>query len=189
MKVIVGLGNPDSEYKNTYHNVGFMAIDKFASINGFEFSSKKYDALVAVKNINNEKVFILKPQTYMNLSGKSVSAIINKLKIPLENLLVVYDDLDLPIGTARFRLDGSAGTHNGVRNIVALLGNDKFARLRIGTASSEMKGDLIKFVLSKISNQNMEILDKVIEKSCEEIYNFIVGKKLEPKTIKVEKNV
>lgn len=184
MFVIVGLGNPDSEYENTYHNMGFMAIDRFAKDNGFIFTKNKYYAKVAEGLCEGEKVILIKPQTYMNLSGKSVGDIVKTLKLPLSNLLVVYDDIDMPVGSVRFRLNGSAGTHNGMRNIVSVLNSTEFPRLRIGIGRDE-RMDLASFVLSKVSKENMAILDDSFKVASETITKFIKNEgKLESQTIK-----
>lgn len=172
MIVIVGLGNPGKEYENTYHNMGYMCVDAFASKYGASFSKTKYHGMYAETFIGDEKVIILKPTTYMNLSGVSVSECVNKLKLPLDKLLVVYDDIDLPFGAIRIRKSGSAGTHNGMRNIVELLGTEKFSRLRVGIGRDERK-DLKDFVLSKVSKENMTLLENEKQKIVKIIDAFI----------------
>ncbi len=184
MFVIVGLGNPDKEYDNTYHNMGFMAIDKFAQDNGFIFTKSKYNAKVAEGLCEGEKVILIKPQTYMNLSGKSVGEVVKTLKLPLSNLLVVYDDIDMPVGAVRFRLNGSAGTHNGMRNIVSILNSTEFPRIRIGIGRDE-RMDLASYVLSKVNKENMSVLQDSFEIVSKTITKFIKNKgKLESQTIK-----
>lgn len=183
MLVIVGLGNPGNEYKNTYHNVGFMALDAFAKDNGLKFSSKKYNSLMAKGNLFGENIILLKPQTYMNLSGQAVSQVVRKLKLPLGNLLVVCDDIDLPVGTIRFRKEGSAGTHNGMRNIVENLATTNFARLKIGIGRDE-RMPLDRYVLSSIATDSKKILDEKLEKVSDIISRFIETRgKLEGETI------
>ena len=146
MKLIVGLGNPGSEYSKTRHNAGFMIADQIQKKWNFEDFKKesKYQAEISVGNLsqvikkntkNEEKIIIAKPQTYMNLSGESVSKIVTFYKLHPEDIIVIYDDLDLQLGQIRIRLKGSAGTHNGMKSIVANLGNNNFTRLRIGIES------------------------------------------------------
>ena len=132
MYLVVGLGNPDRKYLNTFHNVGFMCVDLLADKLGETFTKNECKAMTLHTRINGHKVIVAKPLTYMNLSGESVLELVNKYKIEIEKLIVVYDDVDLPMGTVRIRKGGSAGTHNGMRNIVKLLDNTGFARIRLG---------------------------------------------------------
>ncbi len=161
MKLIVGLGNPDKEYLNTFHNLGFMSVDKTARMLGVEFSKEKCKALIAEIKIGKEKIIIAKPLTYMNLSGESVVALLSYYKIDLEDLLVIYDDYDLKKGVIRIRNEGSAGTHNGMRNIVERTGSQKFKRVRIGfMQDGEVKIPLINYVLSGIKESEKELFDR-----------------------------
>lgn len=178
MIAIIGLGNPDKQYLNTYHNMGFMAVDYFAEQNNLSFTKNKYNSMVAEGFIEGEKVLVLKPTTYMNLSGQAVSAVVNSLKIPLTNIIVLYDDIDIPVGTLRLRKSGSAGTHNGMRNIVELLGSKDFPRLRIGIGC-EHRGDLVSFVLSKVSGENLEKTKALLPKINEGLLQFIKHKDIE----------
>ena len=163
MKLIVGLGNPDAEYKNTFHNLGFMAVDDVASKLGFSFSKEKCKAMLAEGRVGSEKVILAKPLTYMNLSGESVRELISFYKIDLKDLLVIYDDYDIYKGVIRIRESGSAGTHNGMRNIVKELGASNFARVRIGFKPlEEMQMPLINYVLSGIKAEDRALLDKSI---------------------------
>ena len=122
MKLIVGLGNPDDKYKNTFHNLGFMSVDKVADKLGFSFTKTKCRALIAEGNVNGEKIILAKPLTYMNLSGESVRELVSFYKISTADTVVIYDDYDLLKGVIRIRENGSAGTHNGMRNIIQELG-------------------------------------------------------------------
>ena len=183
MLVIVGLGNPDKIYSNTYHNMGYIHIDKFATKHSIEFTKKKYNSMCGEGFIDGEKVILLKPTTYMNLSGKAVAEIISSLKLSPSQVLVIYDDIDMPLGTIRTRNNGSAGTHNGMRDIVAKLGTTEFPRIRIGIGKPQF-GNLADFVLSKVSSDNMKILESNFDKVNDEIEYFIKNKKLEEKTIK-----
>ncbi len=173
MIVIVGLGNPGKNYDNTYHNVGFMALDYFAKLNNLKFTKSKYKAEVAEGVVAGKKITLLKPQTYMNLSGDSVSAIVRQLKLPLDHLCVVYDDIDLNVGAVRFRLNGSAGTHNGMRDIVAKLQSTDFARLRIGTGRPDNNQALYDYVLSKISAERLSIFQDSFDKVAIILQEFI----------------
>lgn len=160
MLAIIGLGNPDTIYQNTYHNTGFNVVDLFAKSHNIKFSKTKYASMYGEGNINGEKVLLLKPTTYMNASGRAVRELTNSLKLPLDRIIVVYDDIDLPVGALRLRANGSAGTHNGMRDIVSNLGSDKFARLRVGIGRNENMG-LADFVLSKINSDDMEVFKNV----------------------------
>lgn len=169
---IVGLGNPDKQYQNTYHNMGFMALDNFAKSSGLKFTKKKYKGEVAEGVVEGEKVVLLKPHTYMNLSGQAVVELKNMLKLDLSELLVIYDDIDLPVGAIRYRKSGSAGTHNGMRNITELLGSTQFARLRIGIGQ-DTPMPLINYVLSQVDDVTKKQLEPVFEKSNKAILSFI----------------
>ena len=183
MKVIVGLGNPDKQYANTYHNVGFMALDYFANKNNIAFSKIKYNAIYGEGMIDGEKVFIMKPITYMNLSGKAVQEIYRKLKLKSQDILVVYDDIDLPVGSVRTRNNGSAGTHNGMRSVVQEINSTEFPRIRVGIGKPQ-HGDLASFVLSKIKEEDLKVLNNEFDLISNEIKLFIKNGKLEEKTIK-----
>ena len=175
MLVIVGLGNKGKQYDNTYHNLGFMAVDRFADSVGLSFTKSKYFGEVAEGMVNGTKVTLLKPSTYMNCSGKSVGDVVRKLKLPLSNILVVYDDIDLDFGAIRVRAKGSAGTHNGMRDIVNMLSSEEFARIRVGSGRPEGNMDLATFVLSKISKDKLDILDDTFTKVSKCIHKYIAN--------------
>lgn len=158
MYIIAGLGNPGSKYENTRHNMGFKAIDAMASEFGIDVNRAKFKGLIGEGRIGSEKVILLKPQTYMNLSGQSVREIMNFYKIPEENLIVIYDDFDLPIGSIRVRKSGGPGTHNGMKSVVQELGSRKFPRVRVGIGSSD--GSTIQFVIGKVGKDEQQILDE-----------------------------
>lgn len=180
MYLIVGLGNPDLKYLTTYHNLGFMALDKFASDNGLEISLKEKKSLVCKTVINGEKVILAKPLTYMNLSGEAVVELVNYYKIPISNVLVVYDDLDIPKASVRIRKNGSAGTHNGMRNIVKMLNTTDFPRIRIGSKMDEnCPIPIIDYVLSEIDKNSLPLYKQAFEKVSKAVYDFISGKKLD----------
>ena len=176
MKLIVGLGNPDGKYKNTYHNTGFNAVDFFAQKNGLSFSTKKCKAEIA----KGDGFIVAKPQTYMNLSGDSVYELKRYFKISLSDILVVFDDIDLPKGKIRFRLAGSAGTHNGLRDIVNKVGITPRLRLGIGRDTNM---DLKDYVLSTVDQASKEIMNEVYEKSSELIEKFLSGELCQDTTI------
>lgn len=162
MKLIVGLGNPDKKYENTFHNLGFMSVEKTALSLGVEFNKTKCKALIAETKIGNEKILLAKPQTYMNLSGESIGELLSYFKIDQKDLIVIYDDYDLPMGSLRIRENGSAGTHNGMRNIVKILGNGEFARIRIGFKPKVLtQVPLLDMVLSGIKPEDKPLFDKM----------------------------
>ena len=161
MYIIAGLGNPGSKYENTRHNMGFKAIDAMASEFGIDVNRAKFKGLIGEGRIGSEKVILLKPQTYMNLSGQSVREIMNFYKIPEENLIVIYDDFDLPIGSIRVRKSGGPGTHNVMKSVVKELGSRKFTRVRVGIGSSD--GSTIQFVIGKVGKDEQQILNEAAE--------------------------
>lgn len=167
MKLIVGLGNPDRQYERTYHNAGFRAIDAFAEKVDAHFTKRMCDGLVAETRIAGEKIFLLKPLTYMNLSGISVRQMAQKFKIAPQDIYVFVDDIDLPLNKIRYRESGSAGTHNGLKSIVNELGSTEFRRLKIGIGRDEKFADLADFVLSRIPDDKLQIIDKEIETACD----------------------
>lgn len=175
MKLIVGLGNPEKKYFNTFHNLGFMCIDKMAEKLGVEFSKEKCRALICETKIDGEKVILAKPLTYMNLSGESVKELMSFYKIDVKDLAVLYDDLDLPKGTVRIRENGSAGTHNGMRNIVKEIGSEDFFRVRVGFKQSETEHPIpiIDYVLSNIKEEEKEIFEIAIDKASNAGIDFI----------------
>ncbi len=157
MILLVGLGNPGREYDQTRHNIGFMAVDTFIRRHSFGAFKSKCKGELAEGEINREKVFILKPSTYMNLSGESVVAVCRFYKIPLENVIVFHDDMDLPIGKVKVKKGGGSGGHNGIKSIDAHLGAN-YTRVRIGISKPVLKEQVIDFVLSKFRPEEKEIL-------------------------------
>lgn len=175
MKVIIGLGNPEKKYEETYHNIGFLTLDALAKSFGVKFLKKKFNSLVAEVFYNGQKVLLVKPQTYMNLSGKALLAIKNKYKVENQNFLIVLDDIDLPLGKIRFKTEGSGGTHNGLKSIIEVSKNNQIPRLRIGIGRDE-KMDLSDFVLSKIKQSERDVLEKAILESVDFISEkFLTG--------------
>lgn len=161
MYIVIGLGNPGKKYENTRHNVGFMVIDKLAETYGISISKLKFKALIGEGKIGTKKVVLVKPQTYMNLSGEAVREIFNFYKEEPEKLLLIYDDLDTGLGNIRIRKKGSAGTHNGMRSVVSQLGFSDFPRIRIGIGSNGEK-EIVDFVIGNFSKDEKKKIDEVI---------------------------
>jgi len=167
MKLIVGLGNPGQQYEKTRHNAGFLAVDYLAEqFNCDEFKkSDKYKALIAEGQVCGEKVLLVKPQTFMNLSGQTVSGLANFYKVAPEDIFVAYDDIDINYGSLRIRPDGSAGGHNGIKSMIEKLGSKQFIRLRLGIKPlQDFRGDLADYVLGKLTKDEYEKLEDVIWK-------------------------
>ena len=165
MYAIIGLGNPDKKYDKTRHNVGFDVIDELARQMSVEVKTKRHKALCGIGQIGSEKVVLVKPQTYMNLSGESVRAVIDFYKLnPESDIIVISDDISLPTGKIRIRAKGSAGGHNGLKSIIAHAGTDKFKRIKVGVGANE--GDLVKHVLGKFSKQDRVVVDEAIRNAA-----------------------
>ena len=158
MYVIVGLGNPGKKYEQTRHNIGFITVDQLAEKHGIKINRIKHKALVGEGLIAGEKVILVKPQTYMNLSGNSVREVISYYKIDIEHLILVYDDIDLPAGKIRIRKNGSAGTHNGMRSVIFDLAEDGFPRVRIGIGG-ERRMELADYVTSGFRKEEKEVME------------------------------
>ena len=158
MKCLIGLGNLGKEYEYTRHNMGFMCIDKLAQDYNISFDKKLKKSIYAETNIKGEKVLLVKPTTFMNLSGEAIVEIINWFKLSLEDICILYDDVDLPFGKIRYRESGSAGTHNGMRNIIALVGSENIKRVRVGieTRTQDKPIPLFDYVLGKFSKEEIE---------------------------------
>ena len=177
MLLVVGLGNPGAKYNHTYHNVGFDVVDELAKQLGAKFSKETCDSRVA--ECKKADIIIAKPQTYMNLSGTAVRKLIRAYGIDEEHdMIVCYDDVDLPIGKLRIREEGSAGTHNGMRNIVAEIGTQNFLRLRVGTKTPELKAgevSLLDFVLSRIDYKYHADMKSAVDASVTAILELAKG--------------
>lgn len=159
MYIIVGLGNPDREYDNTRHNIGFAAIDSLAYKYDIRVNEAKHKALIGKGVINGQKVVLVKPMTYMNLSGEAVRAVIDYYKIEEETeLIVIYDDISLDVGQLRIRKKGSAGGHNGIKNIILHLGHDTFQRIKIGVGEKPKGFDLAAYVLGHFSKEELTVM-------------------------------
>lgn len=172
--IIIGLGNKGLSYKNTYHNMGFDVVSKLAKELGVRFSHTECKAKTAVTNVNGKRVVLAKPETYMNLSGESVRELMGKYKETADGIIVIYDDIDIAIGTIRARNAGSAGTHNGMRNIVECLnGNTAFKRIRIGTGFDHGNVPLYNVVLSKVKGENKTLVDASTDFVANELLSFL----------------
>ena len=171
--LIVGLGNPGAEYHETRPNAGWMVVDAFAKEQGVTFADKRY-GFVAETSVKGRKLFLLKPTTYMNLSGNAVRYWLEKENVPTENLLVIVDDLALPLGKMRLKGSGSNGGHNGLGHIQQLIGQ-KYARLRMGIGAEFQKGGQVDWVLGKFSDEDKATLAPLMETACEMIKSFVLA--------------
>lgn len=164
MYIIAGLGNPGKEYTNTRHNAGYAAVEYLSEKFNVKLNKLKFNSVYGDTFINGEKVMFVKPVTYMNRSGIAIEEIMNFYKVPPENLIVIYDDIDIPLGTLRIRPNGSPGTHNGMKSIINNIGNG-FPRIRIGIGRNEDM-DLADYVLQKFSSSEKELVNPIIEKAA-----------------------
>lgn len=169
MKLIVGLGNPGNEYENTRHNVGYMAIDYYLKSNNFK---EKFSAYYCEKVINNQKVLFVKPTTYMNNSGDSVSQIVKYFKVDLQDILIIYDDMDFELGSYKLKKFGSSGGHNGIKSIIKSLGTEEIKRLRIGISKSSTNS--VDYVLGKFSKMELNKINKIYEIVNNIIEDFLI---------------
>ncbi|MDU1006615.1 MAG: aminoacyl-tRNA hydrolase [Clostridium butyricum] len=163
MFLIVGLGNPGSQYEDTRHNIGFKVVDNIAKEYNIEINRQKFKGMCGEGFINGEKVILLKPTTYMNLSGESVREVVDFYKLSNDDVLVIYDDISLDVGRLRIREKGSAGGHNGIKSIIAHLGTDIFPRIKVGVGQPNV--DLVNYVLGKFTKEEMEVLNESIDAS------------------------
>lgn len=179
MFVVVGLGNPGKDYANTRHNVGFDTIDLLGERNNITINKIKFKSVYGEGTINGEKVILVKPQTYMNNSGETVRDIYNFFKAPIGNIIVIVDDIDIEFSTVRVKSKGSAGSHNGLKSIINLMGNQNFPRVKIGIGTKKPKQDLASFVLSKFSKEERVLIEESMvtaAESVETIINYDVDK-------------
>lgn len=195
MYIIAGLGNPGKKYENTRHNMGFIAIDLLAQKYDIKVNKIRFKALTGEGRIAGQKVLLVKPQTYMNLSGESIRMALDYYKEPTENLIVIYDDIDIPTGSIRIRKKGSAGTHNGMRSILYQIQSEDFPRIRVGIGSGK-KDDLVSYVIGGVTKSEKELLKDsltkaadaaacIVEKGIEKAMNeYNIRPKKAPKTKK-----
>jgi len=174
MYLIAGLGNPGLSYRKTRHNAGFQALDALAEHLGVRVKTKGFSALYGEGRIGNERVILMKPQTYMNLSGDAVQSLLHFYKLEPERLIVLYDDIDLPIGSMRIRANGSAGSHNGMRSIISCVGSENFPRIRIGVGKDESL-QLRDYVLKRPSKAEQQMLEEVFENAADAAELIVSG--------------
>lgn len=173
MYIIAGLGNPTKEYEKTRHNVGFEVLDRIAKEYDIDVSTAKHKALCGKGMIEGEKVVLVKPQTYMNLSGESLREVSVFYKVEPENIIILYDDIALDVGKLRVRPKGSAGGHNGIKSIIANLGTENFPRVRVGVGEKPKQMDLAAYVLGRFSKSEAEIMDEAYDKACKAVATII----------------
>ncbi len=173
MKLIVGLGNPGDEYRLTPHNLGFMAVDRLAERCGVEFSRREARAITATGIIEGEQAVLAKPQTFMNLSGLAVNGLLKKWNLSAEDLIVLVDDVDLPLGLLRIRSRGSAGGHNGLKSIIAALETEQFVRVRMGVGPERVVDDLISYVLAPFGKNDFKIVAEMVDQAAEAVRTIL----------------
>ena len=178
MKIVVGLGNYGDKYAYTFHNMGFLAVECLADKLRLKFDKRECDALVAVGYRGGEKLVLAKPWTYMNLSGVAVKQLVKKYKAELEDVIVIFDDADIPKGSVRVRLKGSGGTHNGMRNIIQCLGSEEFPRVRIGIGPVPERVPIADYVLSDVPAAERQLFFDAFSAAADEAVKLIDEKPL-----------
>lgn len=177
MKIVVGLGNPGKDYEGTRHNLGFMFLDYIKGKYNIDINKKMLSSKISEATINEEKVVFVKPQTFMNLSGEAVQKVKRWYKVDTKDILVIFDDVDIPFGEVRYKINGSGGTHNGMKNIVNMLNSKDFPRLKIGIGGiKHEKQSMMDFVLQRFSNEQLSILDGVFYEASLKLENFLDNK-------------
>ncbi|TDM07243.1 aminoacyl-tRNA hydrolase [Macrococcus lamae] len=179
MKCIVGLGNIGRKYENTRHNIGFMVVDELAKKHRLELDKQKSNGLHAIATINGEKVLLIEPMTYMNASGEAVRPLLDYYKVDIKDMIVLYDDLDMPPGRLRLRQKGSAGGHNGIRSLIQHLGTDEFKRIRIGIGRPSGRMSVPNFVLQRFSDDEMITMERVIDRTVDACEAFLTSERFE----------
>lgn len=179
MFLIVGLGNPEEKYAKTFHNMGFLAAGDTAAILGTKFRKKECEASVAEAYVGGEKIVIARPLTYMNASGRAVRQLMARYKVSPAELVVIYDDYDLPKGHVRIRPSGSAGTHNGMRSVIAETGLTEFARIRIGIRDPEVNIPIINYVLSEVKKEDYELFSSACRRAAEAAVSLAGGERID----------
>ena len=173
MYLIVGLGNPESEYANTRHNMGFDTINEIAKKNNITVTKNKFKGLYKTGIIEGKKVILLKPQTYMNLSGESIKEIVDFYNIKPEEIIVIYDDIDIEKGKIKIRKKGGPGSHNGMKSVIQELNSTEFGRIRVGIGKPQFKNDMINYVIGSIPKEEQEILQQGVKKAVEAIEEIL----------------
>lgn len=175
MKIIAGLGNPGQKYDKTKHNTGFMTMDHYLDEKGLSLDKDKFEGLWTKQKVNGEDVILLEPQTYMNESGRSVSQVANFFKVDPEDILIIQDDMDMPIGKIRIRANGKSGGHNGIKSIIRDLGTEKFNRLKIGIRHPK-NATVVSWVLTPFNDEQQKLMDDAFDTSVKIIDDFIAGR-------------
>lgn len=179
MKCIVGLGNIGRKFNQTRHNIGFMVVDELIDKHNIPLDKQKFNGLYATAMINGEKVLIIEPMTYMNASGEAVRPLMDYFNVDIKDLIVLYDDLDMPPGRLRLRQKGSAGGHNGMRSLIQHLGTDEFKRIRIGIGRPTGRMKVPDFVLQRFTDDEMITMERVIDRTVEACEAFLTDEKFE----------
>lgn len=173
MFLIVGLGNPEPEYSRTRHNMGFSVVNKLAEKYNIEIDKTGFEAEYGIGNIKNKKIILFKPQTFMNLSGEAIYQIVRFYKIPIKDMLIIYDDIDIDVGKIRIKKNGSSGGHNGIKSIIDNLNTDDFKRIRIGIGKPKPGEDLIEHVIRKVTNEEYKKLQIGVEKGVQAVGDIL----------------
>lgn len=173
MYLVIGLGNPEEEYSRTRHNMGFDVVNQIAKNYDISFERKKFDAIFADAMLEGQKVMLVKPQTYMNLSGTSLKQFVDFYKVPIEQVIVIYDDMDIEKGTIKIRKKGGPGSHNGMKSVQKELASDNFPRVRIGIGTPTYQNDRINYVLAKIPEEEYTILEQGIKKAVTAVVDIV----------------
>ena len=179
MKIIVGLGNPEEKYLKTFHNMGYIAVGDVAAKLGVKFKKKQCEAFTAEASLNGEKVILARPVTYMNNSGRAVKQLLAKYRATASDLIIIYDDYDISKGGLRIRPSGSAGTHNGMRSVIAEIGTSEFTRIRIGIRDSEVNIPIIKYVPSDVKREDYELFISVCGRAADAAIAIAKGELVE----------
>lgn len=173
MYLVIGLGNPEEEYARTRHNMGFDTINRISEKYNIKVNKSKFNSLYGTGTIQGEKVILVKPQTYMNLSGTAVRDFMNFYKISSEDIVVIYDDLDIEPGIIKIRKKGGPGTHNGMKSVVHEIQTEDFYRIRVGIGNPEYKNDLLNFILTRIPDEEYKILEESTKKAADAVGEII----------------
>jgi len=173
MYLIIGLGNPEEEYAKTRHNMGFDTINKISEKYNIKVNKSKFNSLYGTGTIEDEKVILIKPQTFMNLSGEAVRDFMNFYKVTANEIIVIYDDLDIEPGIIKIRKKGGAGTHNGMKSVVSEIKTEDFYRIRIGIGNPTYKNDLLNFILNKIPDEEYKVLQDSQDNACKAVIEIL----------------
>lgn len=179
MKIIVGLGNPEEKYIKTFHNMGYIAVGDVAAKLNVKFKKKECESFTAEANIGGEKIILARPVTYMNNSGRAVKQLLSRYKASAEDLVIIYDDYDIPKGSVRIRPSGSAGTHNGMRSVIAEIGTSAFVRIRVGIRDSMVDIPIINYVLSEVRKEDYELFIAACNRAADAAIALAKGEAIE----------